>query len=741
MTSKRVMTVVTIAMLALLCACSDREDLDGRRRPIPGLSERGDEYSLLSDSSRVVLDLLDNRAAAVVHGRGGLTIECGTADFAKYVEGSYRSHWHLSAEDSGQRVALLDGLAGSLYLPLDSDPGGVERAADGSVQLFITARAAKARQLVSVFFNEKRLGDISMPTTEWQTYSIRVPASALLDGENKLRFYFRYTGEIDGKKTAAAIQRIRVGAVKPVDKPVVRADTVTREHKRLMALSASQPARLSYYIRIPTGSPTLVFAPAGPDASELSVRITHSETRTGAEIWSGSGSATWTTARVDLSPWAGQIVRLDLTSTGPADWGRPQIVIPERGQKVADKNPPRVADHVIVWVVSALRADRAAGGPATPGFQRARERGIRFTHAHTAAPAPAAAHVALLTGKHPQGSAVPAGAQTLGERFSDAGFTTALISGNGFVNDEAGFAQGFAIYRNPMRRRHPFRARVLWQQARRILHKQRNGKSFIYLVTVEPHLPYDPSPESLAAEWDRGPMRFTPVETLALRESLFAGKEQLTREEQAYIRALYDAEVRDADNAFAEMLADLDELGIADRTAVILVGDHGEELFERNRFGHGMHLYQEVLHVPLVVIMPKHPGSTVVDTDVSLIDIHATALAMAGITAGTENQGESVLTAHDEPLPRPIFAHLPGQGRSLKLGRYKLHVLLRGDHELYDLEDDPGEQQNLMGQRPIVERYMRNVFGVGAAYQSVWSRSRWGTTNNMSPAFAADHGL
>ena len=112
--------LLPVACCAL--ACNARDDLDGRRKPIAGLKPPGQELHLAVESRLPAWDLHDNRASAVVHSGGGLAIECGTADFAKYVEGSYRSHWFLSAEDSGRRVALIDGLAGALYLPLDRDP-------------------------------------------------------------------------------------------------------------------------------------------------------------------------------------------------------------------------------------------------------------------------------------------------------------------------------------------------------------------------------------------------------------------------------------------------------------------------------------------------------------------------------------------------------------------------------------------------------------------------------------------
>lgn len=774
--------------LVLAAGCQGRDDLDGSRRPVAGLPPPGQTYALALGDARPVFDLFDNRAAAVVHDDGALVIECGTADMVKYVEGAYRSPWHLHARHQGQRTALVAGLAGELYLPIDADPGGAGTNADAAgLTVSLWARPAKAKQLVSVFLNERRLGDIAMPETSWQSHRIQVPAGIAKPGENKLRFYFRHTAEIDGVRTAAAIARVRVGAPGAADAmaaPALVAGPVTREGGRLDALQVARPSRLSFYLAVPAQAPALVFAHAAParetpapagapaaspaPATQLSVHVATSQAPA-TRVWQAQAGAAWADARVDLAAYAGQVVRIDLASDGAADWGRPQLVTgaptpagpaepqpPPRAQATQATAPPAAgapavrpapgaASHIIVWVVSALRADRVFGAAVpTPGFTALAERGLGFLHAVTAAPVPGAAHVAMLTGRHPRGSEMPADIATLAERLSQGGFVTALISGNGFINDEVGFARGFSVYENPMRRRHPFHARVLWQRARRLLQRHADGRTFLYIVTVEPHLPYRPSPESLAAEWDRGPMRFEPTDTIALAESVAAGKATLTPEEQTYVEALYDATVRDADAAFAAMLADLEQLGVADRTSVILVSDHGEELWERGGFGHGRHLHQEALRVPLVIATPRGASGTgrTVERAVTLLDLFPTVLALAGLPVDPQAQGENLLEPASEPeLARPLFANLPGQGRSLELAGYKLVVPMQGPQRLYHLDADPGEQRDRFAELPLVARYLRNVFGIGVAYEQVWSRKRWGHPGNVRAAFAADHGL
>jgi choline-sulfatase len=148
--------------------------------------------------------------------------------------------------------------------------------------------------------------------------------------------------------------------------------------------------------------------------------------------------------------------------------------------------------------------------------------------------------------------------------------------------------------------------------------------------------------------------------------------------------------------------------------------------------------------VPLVIAPagPARPGT--VEHRVGLVDLYATALDLAGIAVNPESQGTGLLPWSAEGAPRrphPVFSHLPGRARAVALGRYKLIVPLRGAHELYDLEADPEERDNLTGRRPIAERALRNVFGLGVTYERSWSRQRWGRADSVSSAFASDHGL
>ena len=199
--------------------------------------------------------------------------------------------------------------------------------------------------------------------------------------------------------------------------------------------------------------------------------------------------------------------------------------------------------------------------------------------------------------------------------------------------------------------------------------------------------------------------------------------------------------MRDADAALAGMRADLAKLGLAERTAIVLVGDHGEELFERGQFGHGATLHQEVLATPLVIWFPDGIAPQTVESAVDGVDLYPTVLDLAGIGANPEAQGASLLPVGEQRRGSPAFSRLPGRGRAMVMGRYKLIVPRAGAHELYDLAADPGERHNLMGSLPNVERMARNVFGLRVAYEAAWQRRRWGSAADLTAAFASDHGL
>jgi arylsulfatase A-like enzyme len=178
----------------------------------------------------------------------------------------------------------------------------------------------------------------------------------------------------------------------------------------------------------------------------------------------------------------------------------------------------------------------------------------------------------------------------------------------------------------------------------------------------------------------------------------------------------YDHEVKFADLWLGKLLDGLKDAGLADTTAVVVYGDHAEAFGEHRIYFHGQTLYNEVLHVPLVVRLPRGPHH-VVQERAALLDLAPTILDLMGLDAAETFQGISLLPlvfGGRGPADRRIGAVLlaypawPKAQQALFLGQYKVTFRVTENRlEVYDLTADPGEQKNLAATRPDLAARMR----------------------------------
>src|SRR5262249_38129382 len=144
---------------------------------------------------------------------------------------------------------------------------------------------------------------------------------------------------------------------------------------------------------------------------------------------------------------------------------------------------------------------------------------------------------------------------------------------------------------------------LLWQY---LLHRQNADRPmFTYIHVGDPHAVYNP-PESDRELAARQPGTLPPQlydPQIFLKEGF--GK---NRASTAHLRALYEGEVRYADRQFGIFLDLLRYLDLYDDSLIVLVADHGEEFYEHGGFDHGRTLYEELLHVPLIIKLPNSKG-------------------------------------------------------------------------------------------------------------------------------------
>jgi choline-sulfatase len=350
----------------------------------------------------------------------------------------------------------------------------------------------------------------------------------------------------------------------------------------------------------------------------------------------------------------------------------------------------RPVDTLVLITVDTLRADRVgAYGWArarTPAIDALAARGVRFTHAYATAPITLPSHASLLTGSYPPGHgsrhngvAVRADIPTLAERLREQGWSTGAFVGAYPLDRRFGLARGFQEYGDRMPRTDDGRplneraGRVVVDEALAWLGRAGPERVFVWVHLFEPHAPYVPDSA-------RGP-----------------GGASLPAEVR------YDDEVAAADAQVARLLAGLGAR--AATAAIALAGDHGEAFGEHGEVSHSVFLYDTTLRVPLVVAAPGVLPS-VVDAAVSLVDVAPTLLGLAGAPA-LHVDGVSLLpvlqggAAPSRELYAETYAPLMDFGwsplRCVRLGRLKYIEAPRP--ELFDIEADPGENQNQVAAR------------------------------------------
>jgi len=219
--------------------------------------------------------------------------------------------------------------------------------------------------------------------------------------------------------------------------------------------------------------------------------------------------------------------------------------------------------------------------------------------------------------------------------------------------------------------------------------------------------PFDPNNHSLDPWWEN------PVGLLA-RNTWMRRDEGLITDAD-YVIALYDQEIRYMDDGVANLIGTLDDLGIAEKTLVMVIADHGESLTEHGIFFEHCGLYDCTLHVPLIVRWPgRLPAGSRLPQTLHMTDLAPTLIeaarlptpkAMEGRSFWKLLTGEERLGGHDQL----ISAECSWQaGWSLRTDQSKLILSREPENErrprreLYDLEADPEEKQNIADKQPEI---------------------------------------
>lgn len=415
------------------------------------------------------------------------------------------------------------------------------------------------------------------------------------------------------------------------------------------------------------------------------------------------------------------------------------MVIPwTASSRLAEPAPARTAaegrPNLVFIVVDSLRAKSCAvyGGPApTPALERLSERGALFERSYSLSNWTPPSMNGMIHSQYPpdlSSSAEPAAA-TLAYILKSRDYVTGAYLANYLVDTEL-MTNGFDEVRSYAHAAEPnfrdleylpyFEATLLrWfpelRQRRKVdtseilsaegeafLNRNADRPFALWLHYMTPHTPYDP-PFYFRTRFGRWPV-YDPdyLAPKTAQPTLFTG---LDEEDKAYIRSLYEGEVRYADRHIGRILDRLDDLGLTENTVVCITSDHGVELFERGAQGHGLTLFEGQIHVPLIIAGPGVRPQTLGEV-FSAIDLMPTLAGLLNVEAPAEWAGASwadALTTADEARPgapafvRGLSARKDASAEEAVIdGHAKLvRTQETGTVELFDLAGDPDERENI----------------------------------------------
>ena len=303
--------------------------------------------------------------------------------------------------------------------------------------------------------------------------------------------------------------------------------------------------------------------------------------------------------------------------------------------------------NVLVYLIDTLRADHLSAygyhRETSPHLEQLAADGVRFERASSQAPwtrpSVASLFTSMLTTYH--GASTDSGLapelSTLAELFRDAGYDTAAIVSNAHVHAPTlNFEQGFAHFEETAP---DAPAGEVHRHVYSWLERRHPGPFCLYVHTLDPHSPYDPPEETAGAYRSAADLAAPKLTGEQIEKRTADGT--LDLDDLRRIIDRYDEEILYADREFGRLVERLRELGLYEDTIIVVLSDHGEEFLEHGKIGHGSHLWEELLHVPLIVKLAgaDRPRGAEVAEPVRVIDVLPTLADLVGLRIGAR-QGD-----------------------------------------------------------------------------------------------------
>lgn len=420
--------------------------------------------------------------------------------------------------------------------------------------------------------------------------------------------------------------------------------------------------------------------------------------------------------------------------------------------------------RIILITIDTLRPDHLGcygnANANTPNIDQISDRGTQFNRAISPSPRTGPSHISILTGLYPKhhgaidnGDLISDGVITLPEILSAKGYTTAaFVSGWTLKNEACGLRSRFDLYEEnfsswkyfpesifkirlymafitiakqfipePFKIERP--AAQTTDAVIRWLKSHQKEPFFLWVHYYDPHVPYDP-PQRFREESDKYlNIKINPNWWHWSRQK----REELVADTlfQEKMISYYNGEISYVDEQIGRLFKEMEDLNLTDNLIRMITADHGESLGEHNYYYGHDDLYDVCLHVPLIIeLNGQHNLPKQVNDPVRLIDLTPTLMDVLGIDeTNLHFDGRSVLSNFENPQSLDtgkLFAAL-FEKTEMYCIRYRQHKLIwtapnwngiyriPEKEELYDLQRDPGEKENILGSKPIILSELRNL--------------------------------
>ena len=473
----------------------------------------------------------------------------------------------------------------------------------------------------------------------------------------------------------------------------------------------------------------------------------------------------WSTARLELSEYAGQSVTLSLglDADNPGMlgyWGSPVVrnsgAMPDNDHVTEDRSAlldggskrPRA---VILWISDTMRRDHLEvygyERNTAPTLTKLANEGVRFADNISQASWTKVSVPSILTSLYPSTHGITdipdrltSSVTTMSEAFREAGYATWQTSSVVFTGKLSNLHQGVDVLHerasiDELDHSPAKTARTYVDRFLEFAGDHHDIPFFAFIHVFDPHSPFEPyapydalwSTTEGAAEHERGNELWEDavmgLPNQAEMDSTDVDQELFLQHEYDW----YDGSIRAMDVEIARLMEGLEQLGIADETLFVLISDHGEEFLEHGYHFHGNNAYGEMVNVPLIMHWPGVlPAGTVVEQTTESIDMMPTVLELAGIAPPEQAQGQSLLPLIVDPegvsdfgaIQRAAFSErvvaagvsdlgLPHDSYAIVLDGWKLvqnenQAEDWPEFELYDHVKDPLNLDDVAGDHPDI---------------------------------------